>query len=121
MKAFIKNRLVVCCILAFGIVGYFPWSHSVNPAEARSAATGSAFYFPGEFEEHEAVWMGWPTYENKAGWSPKELHVQLWAAMAPHVYVNVAVNPDNQKKGWNYHSQISEIKALMKKLDFRLL
>jgi agmatine deiminase len=117
MKSFVINRFVVCCVLALGIVGFSPWSQSVNLAEARSAAAGSAFYFPGEFEEHEAVWMGWPTYENKAGWSPKELHVQLWAVMAPHVYVNVAVNPDNQKKGWNYQSQISEIKVLMKKYN----
>jgi len=29
----------------------------------------------------------------------------------------VAVNPDNQKKGWNYQSQISEIKVLMKKYN----
>lgn len=63
MKVPIKNRLVVCCILTFGIAGFLPWDQSINPAEARSAATGSTFYFSGEFEEHEAVWMGWPTYD----------------------------------------------------------
>jgi agmatine deiminase len=82
---------------------------------AAASAADQGFYFPAEFEEQEAVWMGWPTYENKSGWSVKDLHVQLWAAMAPHVDVRVAVNPDNAEKGWSYDTQIAEIKALMKK------
>jgi len=59
--------------------------------------------------------MGWPTYENKTGWSVKDLHVRLWAAMAPHVHVNVAVNPDSAEMGWSHRKQMAEIAALMKK------
>jgi agmatine deiminase len=116
MKRVVKNRFTVCGIVLFGMVGFSLWNQSVPPAEARNSSAGaSSFHVPGEFEEHEAIWMGWPTYENKAGWSVKELHVQLWAAMAPHVPVNVAVNPDDAEKGWNYKEQITEIKSLMKK------
>ena len=116
MNKFTKNYLVLCFILVFGIFVFSPWNHSGNLAEARNITAGaSSFYFPGEFEEQEAVWMGWPTYENKAGWSVKDLHVQIWAAMAPYVYVNVAVNPDDPKKGLKYRAQIAEIKVLMKK------
>jgi agmatine deiminase len=118
MKRFTRNYLVLCTVFSFCLLCFSPWNKLGNSAEARSSATGeSSFYFPGEFEEHEAIWMGWPTYENKAGWSVKDLHVQLWAAMAPHVYVNVAVNPNDAQRGWQYDAQISEIKTLMKKYN----
>ncbi|MGL5113332.1 MAG: agmatine deiminase family protein [Flavobacterium sp.] len=71
--------------------------------------------FPAEFEPQESVWMGWPTYENKAGWSVEELHVQIWAALAPNVYLDIAVNPDNPEKGYVYEEQIARIKELMVK------
>ncbi|MBF0395967.1 MAG: agmatine deiminase family protein [Desulfobacterales bacterium] len=118
MKKIIKNCLIIFYLVVFGLIGFSPWNQSCSQAEAKNSVPGkSTFYLPGEFEEHDAVWMGWPTYENKAGWSVKDLHVQLWAAMAPHVYVNVAINPDNVKKGWKYDVQIAEIKALMKKYN----
>ena len=118
MKKLSGNFILILFLGIFSISWLSPLYPAGNLAEARSAApAGSSFYFPGEFEEQEAVWMGWPTYENKAGWSVKDLHVQLWAAMAPHVYVNVAVNPDNRKKGWSYKGQIKEIKALMKRYN----
>ncbi len=73
--------------------------------------------FPAEFEPQESVWMGWPTYENKAGWSVEELHVQIWAALAPTVYIDVAVNPDNKEKEYVYDDQIKRIQELMKKYN----
>lgn len=71
--------------------------------------------FPAEFEPQESVWMGWPTYENKAGWSVEELHVQIWAALAPTVFIDVAVNPDNKDRGFSYNDQLIRIKELMTK------
>ncbi len=118
MKRHTRNNLFLCTVFSFCLLCFSPWNKLGNSAEARSsAAAESSLYFPGEFEEHEAIWMGWPTYENKAGWSVKDLHVQLWAAMAPHVYVNVAVNPNDARKGWQYDAQIAEIKTLMKKYN----
>lgn len=113
-----KKILLISSLIVFGVIASLPANFSVKTAQARSLQKNThSVYFPGEFEEQEAVWMGWPTYENKTGWSVKDLHVQLWAAMAPHVYVNVAVNPDNPKKGWNYRAQMAEIKVLMKKYN----
>ena len=37
--------------------------------------------FPGEYESHEAMWMLWPTYENKAGFPSTEVVSDLIAAM----------------------------------------
>ena len=68
--------------------------------------TDNTVRFPAEFEPQESVWMGWPTYENKAGWSIEDLHVQIWAALAPNVYIDVAVKPDNKERGFSYDDQI---------------
>jgi agmatine deiminase len=75
----------------------------------------TAVRFPAEFEPQESVWMGWPTYENKAGWSIEDLHVQIWAALAPTVFIDVAVNPDNKERGFSYNDQIKRIQELMAK------
>ena len=40
------------------------WAGSVETA---SANDNGAWVFPGEYESHQAMWMLWPTYENKAG------------------------------------------------------
>jgi agmatine deiminase len=80
-----------------------------------SEVAEAAVRFPAEFEPQESVWMGWPTYENKAGWSVEDLHVQIWAALAPTVFIDVAVNPDNPEKEYVYEDQIKRIKELMAK------
>lgn len=54
-------------------------------------ATGEMFRFPAEFEQHEAVWISWPTYENKAGFSTIPIHVQIIEALNSHVDVKIAV------------------------------
>ena len=121
-----RRVLFLAGAIVYGVLGFAPWSRAdlglppALPADSlvqeRTATAGAqGFYFPAEFEEHEAVWMGWPFRENKTGWSIQDLHVQLWAAMAPHIDVNVAVNPDNAALGLNYDAQVAEIRALMKK------
>ena len=47
--------------------------------------------FPGEDQSHEAMWMLWPTYENKAGFPSTDVVSDLIAAMKDHVQVNLAV------------------------------
>jgi agmatine deiminase len=73
--------------------------------------------FPAEFEPQESVWMGWAIFDYKKGWSIHDLHVQIWAALAPSVYIDVAVNPDDKERGFSYDDQIKEIKALMVKYN----
>ena len=75
-------------------------------SEISQAVADTSVRFPAEFEPQESVWMGWPTYENKAGWSIEDLHVQIWAALAPNVYIDVAVNPDNKEREFSYDDQI---------------
>ena len=36
------------------------------------ASSGPDWLFPGEYESHQAMWMLWPTFENKAGFPSTE-------------------------------------------------
>src|SRR5262245_50866070 len=47
--------------------------------------------FPGEYESHQAMWMLWPTYENKAGFPSTEAIIDMIHAMSGHAHVNLAV------------------------------
>lgn len=113
---FINNKRMVSSVFIFLIITTFSFC---KKAEGKNivevVVTESNVRFPAEFEPQESVWMGWPTYENKAGWSVEDLHVQIWAALAPNVYLDVAVNPDNKEKGYSYAEQMKKIHELMAK------
>ena len=47
--------------------------------------------FPGEYESHQAMWMLWPVFENKAGFPSTEPMSEMIRAMSGHVHVNLAV------------------------------
>ena len=63
------------------------WAGASAPASDRV----DEWIFPGEYESHEAMWMLWPTYENKAGFPSTEPVADLIAAMNGHTHVNLAV------------------------------
>lgn len=60
-----------------------------GPSAARADSGG--WVFPGEYESHQALWMLWPTYENKAGFPSTEPMAEMIRAMSGHVQVNLAV------------------------------
>jgi len=53
--------------------------------------TGGGWIFPGEYESHQAMWMLWPTYENKVGFPSSEPMSEMIAALRGHASVNLAV------------------------------
>ena len=61
--------------------------------------------------------MGWPLFENKKGWSVKDLHAQLWKAMSPYAFIDVAINPTNKTLGCEFEGQLEEIQHYMKLYD----
>jgi agmatine deiminase len=69
------------------------WLGLTAPAFAQSIerAPESNWIFPGEYESHEAMWMLWPTYENKAGFPSTEVVSDMVHAMSGHTHVNLAV------------------------------
>lgn len=66
--------------------------------QAQSTSAGAFFsgdagkwLFPGEYERHEAMWLLWPTYENKAGFPSTEVVSDMIAALHGHTRVHLAV------------------------------
>jgi agmatine deiminase len=66
--------------------------------QAQSTSAGAFFngdagkwLFPGECESHEAMWLLWPTYENKAGLPSTEVVSDMIAALHGHTRVHLAV------------------------------
>lgn len=65
---------------------------TTSQAGAPSEALGRGeWLFPGEYESHQAMWMLWPTYENKAGFPSTDPMSDMIRAMSGHVHVNLAV------------------------------
>ncbi len=56
------------------------------------------FYLPGEWESQQSVWIGWATYENRAGFPTNEVHINMIKALAPNVMVDIAVQDDAERE-----------------------
>ena len=55
------------------------------------------YRFPAEFEPHEAIWLGWPVYENKKGLSTVPVMLKIIKELAPYVKVKIAAQDDEEK------------------------
>ena len=60
-------------------------------SSSTSAQKEDDWIFPAEYESHQAMWMLWPTYENKAGFPSTEVVSDLIEALNNHTHVNLAV------------------------------
>ena len=69
----------------------FPISTASALASFEDRSGTGEWIFPGEYESHQAIWMLWPTYENKAGFPSTEPMADMIRAMSGHVQVNLAV------------------------------
>jgi agmatine deiminase len=45
----------------------------------------------GEWEEQSSVWLGAPTYENRAGFSTLNVQAEMIKGLAPHVIIDMAI------------------------------
>jgi agmatine deiminase len=55
--------------------------------------------FPGEFESHQAMWLLWPTFENKAGFPSSDPMAEMIRAMSGRTHVNLAVQDAGDEAG----------------------
>ncbi|MYB33030.1 MAG: agmatine deiminase family protein [Acidobacteria bacterium] len=66
-----------------------------DPREASEAAPAAeSFVFPAEFEPHRALWMAWPTYENKQGLSTEPLLIDIIRATEGRVAIELLAQDD---------------------------
>jgi agmatine deiminase len=83
--------LLACAALAVSLSEPVRAVHASSGHTPPSSSPDEGWIFPGEYESHQAMWMLWPTYENKAGLPSTEVISDLIAAMSGHVHVNLAV------------------------------
>ncbi len=83
--------LLACAALAASLSEPVRAVHASSGLRRPGVRRDEGWIFPGEYESHQAMWMLWPTYENKAGLPSTEVAGDLIAAMSGHVHVNLAV------------------------------
>ena len=88
MRSIATAILLAWAVLTASLTGPVRPLHASSPTAPPDEAN---WIFPGEYESHQAMWMLWPTYENKAGLPSTEVAADLIAAMSGHVHVNLAV------------------------------
>jgi agmatine deiminase len=86
------RRVFLICLLGIALILLSIYPDSMGTAGANEERSGNdEWIFPGEYESHQAMWMLWPTYENKAGFPSTDPISDMIRAMSGHVHVNLAV------------------------------
>jgi agmatine deiminase len=53
--------------------------------------TEDTFLYPAEFEEHESIWLAWPTYQYEPGYSNEDVVLKIIESLVPYVSVDLMV------------------------------
>ena len=61
-------------------------------------AAGERFVFPAEFEPQRALWMAWPTYENKRGLPTEPLLMEIIRAAESRVEIELLVQDETEAR-----------------------
>ena len=68
---------------------------TADPAPTRGEdPPAESFVFPAEFEPHRALWMAWPTYENKRGLPTEPLLIEIVRATEGRVTIELLAQDD---------------------------
>ncbi|MDE2880571.1 MAG: agmatine deiminase family protein [Acidobacteriota bacterium] len=70
---------------------------TADPAPTRGEdPPAESFVFPAEFEPHRALWMAWPTYENKRGLPTEPLLIEIIRATEGRVAIELLAQDDDE-------------------------
>jgi len=56
--------------------------------------TEDTFVYPAEFEEHESIWLAWPTYQYEPGYSNEDVVLKIIESLSPYVSVDLMVRDE---------------------------
>jgi len=84
-----SRKLLICLLIAVVIVSVVVTSVVLSPTLLKRQTTG--FHFPAEFEEHEAVWVGWGKYEGVQGYPIEPVSLKIVETLVPFVKVKIPV------------------------------
>jgi agmatine deiminase len=95
-----SNRCIyLTCFFGIAVMALSLWAGGVGTANANyeDESGDGEWLFPGEYESHQAMWMLWPTYENKEGFPSTEPISEMIRAMSGYVHVNLAVQDADEE------------------------
>lgn len=75
--------------------------------------------FPAEFEPKESVWLGWPVYEIKKGYSSCTIFLELIGAMVQHMKVKLAVQ--DQKEALTVKTMLKSKGISLSNIEFHII
>jgi len=85
--------IVMICLPAMAMIS-FPGKNIMGD----NGITEEKWRFPGEFEEHDAVWIGWLSKEYLQGYPTDDVFLQLVRELEPNVHTIICVPDDAQKE-----------------------
>jgi len=91
-----KDHLPLVRIFFISLVLLFLFGCSGQQASHETSGLEEVFRSPGEFEKHEAIWIGWSTYEIKKGLSTAPVHLKMIEELVPYVQVKIAVQGSDE-------------------------
>jgi Porphyromonas-type peptidyl-arginine deiminase len=94
-----NRRTYLTCFFGIAVMALSLWVAGLGTANANyeDGSGDGEWLFPGEYESHQAMWMLWPTYENKAGFPSTEPMSDMIRAMSGYVHINLAVQDADEE------------------------
>jgi len=82
------NKIKTCVVFVvfLGLIGCLSCSQTI--------ITKDTFVYPAEFEEHESIWLAWPTYQYEPGYSNEDVVLKIIESLAPYVSVDLMVRDE---------------------------
>jgi len=100
-----KDHSALARTLVFALAFLLLFGCSRQQASHETSELEEVFRSPGEFEKHEAIWIGWSTYEIQKGLSTVPVHLKMIKELVPYVKVKIAVQDS---------AEMDTVKSLLK-------
>lgn len=78
-----KTQIFLAFVALLGLIGCLSCNQPI--------LTENSFLYPAEFEEHESIWLAWPTYQYEPGYPNEDVVLKIIESLAPYVSVDLMV------------------------------
>lgn len=85
------KKMFLCLALLASNFGSATLTLAQSDVVKIESSQNNDFSYPAEWEEHDAIWLSWPTYENLKGKPSYTVHLEIIKALDGHVAAHVLV------------------------------